>query len=146
MEIKFALNISDKVRNVKSVFDELEHWINSTIFQKDYGKDLQEIYIGWICVSPEFDQFFKPRKPRYYSEKQMSVDGHNYFLNKALELEIKLDFVTVGSSNLTEVYNIIYKALIEALRGSINADKKIQDFDSEQLILDLDGNIRNINS
>ncbi len=146
MEIKFALNISDKVRNVKSVFDELEHCVNSTIVQKDYGKNLQEIYIGWICVAPEFDQFFKPRKPRYYNEKQMAVDGHNYVLNKVLELEIKLDFVAIGSSNLTEVYSLTYKALIEALRASIKANKKIQDFDSERLISDLEGNIRNINS
>ena len=87
-------------------------WINdlsvelkSFFENQNYGKDLDELYFGLITVKPEFDQFFKKKRPRYRPEERiLNVDGIEFKTNNCVEIDIKIEF--------TEIYELKKEKLI----------------------------------
>jgi len=83
MIIKLAQNLSEDAlvleEYIKYLSDELESYFKDKIYAT-----VKEFHIGIICVSKEFDAFFKPRNLLFDKEE------------KLLEIEIKLDFNTVS--------------------------------------------------
>lgn len=138
MEIKFALNISDSTSRFKKVFDDVENKVNALISNQQYGNDLLTIYVGWICVTTEYEPFFKPRRPKYYQNKEMSVDGRPFFLINTLEYEIKLDYAAIHLFTLDQFGIFIEKQLITTLISTIMKNKKIKDFNADLLFKDLE--------
>jgi hypothetical protein len=79
---------------------EQNNWINDLsnelelFFEnKNYGKDLNELYFGLITVKPEFDQFTKKRRPRYKpGERTSNVDAIEFKSNNCAEIDCKIEF------------------------------------------------------
>ena len=79
---------------------EQNNWINDlslelkTFFKtRNYGQDLKELYFGLITVKPEFDQFFKKKRPRYRpGERTSHVDGIEIKSNNCVEIDCKIEF------------------------------------------------------
>jgi hypothetical protein len=86
-------NLSNEQNSWNTEFsDELKHFFKN----KNYGVDLKELYIGLITIKPEFDQFFKKRRPRYRpGEKSSVVDGITITTTNCVEIDIKIDYTEV---------------------------------------------------
>lgn len=138
MKIKFALNISDGTSRFKKVFDDVENKVNALISNQQYGNGLLTIYVGWICLTPEYEPFFKLRKPKFYQNKEMSVVGRCFFLVNALEYEIKLDYTIIHSFTLDQFELFIEKQLITSLISTIKGNKKITELNADLLFKDLE--------
>jgi len=134
MEIKFALNISDKINKFKKVFDEFEEKIGTLIRNKEYGSDLSMIYVGWICVAPEYEPFFKIHKPKYYQNRQATIDGLGYKMVNTLEYEIKIDYTEILNSSYDDLNSILTNKLAYSLKNIVKKNKKIKDFNLDELI------------
>lgn len=111
-------------------------WINdlsvefkSFFESRNYGKDLNELYFGLITVKPEFDEFFKKKRPVYRpGERTSSVDGIEIKSNNCVEISCKL--------NYDEVFLLKKAVLIERVCGELLVESicltrlsKLRDFD-----------------
>ena len=99
--------------------------LNLFFKEKNYGKRIEKIYTGIICVSKGFEPFF-PIRPLKVMKKE-----------PALEYEIKLDFETFKSSDEEQRKSLLisefFKKTKEYLMG-----KNIKGFEKEQFIKDLE--------
>lgn len=70
---------------------------------KSYLNVVEEYFIAIICVSPGFDEFFKPKRPKYYDDKIINVKGlpepDDIHMKHHFYCEIKLDFYSFFPSN-----------------------------------------------
>ena len=108
----------------------------TTFFElKQYGDGLQTIYIGIICVSPEFDFFFKVRTPQYYKRKTIIQDDRPYELNNTLIYDIKLNYDKVIKAHKNELIEILSEEVIKSLQAFKSV--KIKSFDSERFVHDI---------
>ena len=53
-----------------SRIDELSVELGNYFATRNYGIGLDAIYIGLITVDKEFEEFFKPKRPKYFSQKE----------------------------------------------------------------------------
>ncbi|CAD0007110.1 hypothetical protein FLACHUCJ7_03180 [Flavobacterium chungangense] len=130
--MKFALalytsaEIKKETRFLVHFSDELEKSFNN----KKYGDDLMEIVIGIICVSPVFEQFFKPRKPKYTKDKKhVKSEGFEYDIEKCLEFDLKLDFEIIKKASDDEAKKYLSKEILKSLDIINTMKSKIKDFD-----------------
>jgi hypothetical protein len=137
MEIKFAINASVGIKNIDDILKGIEDQVKLALMGKYYGSDLMEIYIGWIYVSPEYDSFFKPRRPKFYESEQITIDGKKHELIKALECEIKLNYQVIKKETDTRIKLLVWNELLRSLTVNIMSVKKIKNFNTAKMIDDL---------
>lgn len=130
-----SVEISKQVMFITSFSDELKkHFMN-----KDYGNDLKEIAIGVICVSIGFENFFKPRKPKYTKDvKKVESEGFSYEIEKCLEYDVKLDFATFKNSTEEENRKLLAREILSSLSVLGGMKSKIKDFETEKFKADLE--------
>lgn len=111
----------------KDLLPKLEYLTNLSLRIEDhfklrkYGLAVDTITIGIICVSPEFDFFFKVRNK--YSKK-----------NKLIEFDIKIEYQSVKKVSDNEIENIILNSIQEQI--FIIDEFDIAGFESEQFKAD----------
>jgi len=117
---------------------EQNNWINdlsneleSFFENRNYGKDLNELYFGLITVKPEFDQFFKKKRPVYKNGERTSyVDGIERKSNNCVEISCKLEFNQVIELKKTElIEKVCGELLIES--DCLTRLSKLKNFDFE---------------
>lgn len=138
--MKFALTqeVSEQLLSngvsdhIQSLSNELSEFLKS----KNYGNDLLKIYVGIICVSPEFDIFFKVRKPKYKKSKVGPIeDGRHSGLENSLSYDIKLDYNKFTIASESEVFRMLAIEIMKSL-VVFNA-LRIKNFDREQFEKDV---------
>lgn len=101
--------------------NELDLEMEEFFLNKSYSDNVNEFFIGLICVSPGFDEFFKPKRPKYYNDKILKARGlpgpEDIHLKNRFSCELKLDYATFFPSNKEEGYNIIAKSILEFLEA-----------------------------
>ncbi|MCB2407459.1 hypothetical protein [Hymenobacter lucidus] len=119
--------------------------LKSLLLDKSYGNDIQELCIGVICVSPEFNTFFKVRRPRYQRAKRTYKGTYApYTLEKYLTYDIALPYQeAVKASN-----GLLYQLLIERLLSSFElialGQKKYPDFDTKTFTTEVSNLLQHI--
>lgn len=107
---------------------------------KSYSDDVEEYFIGLICVSPGFDEFFKPKRPKYYDDKILKARGlpgpKDIHIKHRFSCELKLDYAAFFSSNKEEGYNIIAQSLLKFLE-ELKYPSAIKTFDKNRFNEDM---------
>lgn len=130
-----SAEIKKETRFLIDFSDEMEKFFT----QKIYGKDLMEIVIGIICVSPIFEQFFKPILPKYTkNKKHVKSEGFKYEVEKCLEYSIKLDFETFKNFSEIEAKKHLSLEILKSLEIIETMRTKIKDFDLATFKKDLE--------
>jgi len=145
MKFGFALNLSPEINKLLEVFNSIEKEINELVSINNYGDSVNELYIGVICVSPQFEPFFKPRKPRYNKEEKIyEKEGIEYRLYKTLQYEIKLDFETMKSLNQESAKKKLASAILDSISIMDNI-KGIEKFEKKRFRDDLEALFTKLN-
>lgn len=120
--------------------NELDRKMQEFFFDESYSNDVEEYFIGLICVSPGFDEFFKPKRPKYYDDKILKARGlpgpEDIHLKNRFSCELKLDYATFFPSNKEEGYNIIAKSFLEFLE-TLKYPSVIKTFDKKKFNEDM---------
>lgn len=120
--------------------NELDLEMEEFFLNKSYSGNVNEYFIGLICVSSGFDEFFKPKRPKYYNDKILKARGlpgpEDIHLKNRFSCELKLDYATFFPSNKEEGYNIIAKSLLEFLEA-IKYPSAIKTFDKKKFNEDM---------
>ena len=115
--MKFAIvQYTNLTEEQNGWINELSNEMESFFENQNYGNDLNELYFGLITVKPEFDQFFKKRKPRYkQGETTSKVDGFEIKTNNCAEIDCKLEFNEVSELKRNElIEKVCGELLIES--------------------------------
>jgi len=144
-DIKTGIKLNFGIAQYTSLSQEQSNWINdlsvelkSFFENRDYGKDLNELYFGIIIVKPEFDQFFKVKRPRYKpGERTSFVDGFEIKSNNCVEIDCKIEFNKVSALNKTELIKKVSEEILTT-SGSLTRLSKLKDFDFNSYKVDLE--------
>lgn len=128
MQFSLVLDISREVNT--DVMLSLSSAMKNYFSNKNYGDGVKSFLIGIICVNPVFDQFAKPRRPKYIGEKTREThDDITVEYEKVFSYEIKLDFTEVTQASNEEVIEILKREILDSL--SLIDKPKISNFDKE---------------
>ena len=90
MNFGLAVNVSVEIRNKTYLIHSLSDGLEAEFKNKTYGNDIKTLTIGVLCVSPQFEQFYKKEiKPKYTKgPKAINPDGIPFTLEDSLEYDI----------------------------------------------------------
>ncbi|XHR97256.1 Imm44 family immunity protein [Mucilaginibacter sp. UC70_90] len=140
MDFGLAITVSVEIRNkthyIHSLSDELKTYFEN----KQYGNDIKSYTIGILCVSPQFDQFYKKEiKPKYTKGvKVIKPDGIPFTLEDSFEYRIKIDFETFKNADEEEARKLLAKEILASLVVFEKMKSKIKDFDMNRFKADLE--------
>ena len=138
MKIGFAPYLSMEINKYSSIINLVEKRLIENLSSKSYGNGILEIYIGIICIGPEYKQFFKPRKPKYTSDNKLYVkDGEEHTLYKTFEYDILLDYKKFSLATELHFRTMLEDEILNSLRVFDDMKSKIKDFDAEKFKKDL---------
>ena len=122
-----------KRQAIKEVSDVAKNLVASN----DYGASIEKMLVGLIVVEPVYDDFSKPRRPRYTEHKEtMAFGSIPIVIHKTLEIEIKLNYEQVLAAEDEELKRIVASEVLNALHN-LKVPKKVTDFDKDRFVADL---------
>ena len=136
MKYSFVEHLSEDLSNRSQIVVGLSNELEKFFETRNYGSSIETFLIGLICVRPEFEQFFKPKKPKYIEEGTESHDGISVKIIKLFSYDLKLDYKLFKETEEKEICKFIAKSIIDSLT-ELALPKKVQDFDKELFELDL---------
>lgn len=135
MEFGLAKYLSTDLTNKSKIIQGYSERLSAFFKSKYYGNGLKDISVGIICVSPEFESFFKPRKPKFTKSKTVVIDGLSTVYDHVFECDVELDYESFKKANNEEMLKIIATGLVSIL--DVLKEKKIRDFDIDRFQQDL---------
>ena len=142
MELKISVidsSISwEKSVSKRQAIKEVSEAASNLVASNDYGESIEKMLVGLIVVEPVYDDFSKPRRPRYTEHKETKAFGSiPIVIHKTLEIEIKLDYGQVLASEEEELKRIVASEVLNALHN-LKVPKKVTDFDKDRFEADID--------
>jgi hypothetical protein len=139
-KMDFSLTQESNLEGDKNIqLIEFSNSLKEYFIIKSYGEDLNHFVIGIICVKPEFETFFKVRKPRYKAiDKIKLLDGNTVELIGVYGYDIKLNFNEFVSATETESRKILAQEILNSLSNLEDLPKKVKDFDKERFKEDIE--------
>jgi hypothetical protein len=136
LAVNVSVEISNKAHYIQSLSNDLEAYFKN----RTYGIDIKSYTIGIVCVSPQFDQFYKKDiKPKYTRGiKVINPDGIPFTLEDSFEYRIKIDYESFKSADEEEAKKILTKKILASLVVFEQMRKKIKDFDMNGFKADLE--------
>ncbi|MCF1753314.1 hypothetical protein [Mariniradius sediminis] len=105
---------------------------------RDYGEDLSQFYFGLITLKPEFDQFFKMKRPRQRpGERPSYFDGIEIKSNNCVEIDCKIEFSQVSALKKDKLIEKVYDELLTE-SDCLTRLSKLKKFDFESYKSDLE--------
>ena len=142
MELKISVidsSISwEKSVSKRQAIKELSDAANNMVVSNDYGKSVEKMLVGLIVVEPVYDEFSKPRRPRYTEHKEtMAFGSIPIVIHKTLEIEIKLDYGQALAAEDEELKRIVASEVLNTFQN-LKVPKKVTDFDKDRFVADID--------
>lgn len=137
MEFAIVLHVSEEMIKKMDFTNDWNQQFKAFFQGKEYGKDISSYLVGVTCVSPQFEPFFKVRKPTYIEKKIETHDDFSVEISKSYGYDIKLDFNVVLNSNKEDIKKILASEIKNSLSHLDSLPKKIKDFNKDRFKGDL---------
>jgi len=138
--MELGLAIIGNIDQTKSnLIVKLSDEMNAVFINKNYGNSIKSYTIGIVCVSPQFEQFFKVKKPKYTMGKKIIYpDGLPFTLEDSFEYSIKINFDDFAKVDGPSAVKILAKEILYSLKVLDELKGKIKDFDIVKFKEDLE--------
>lgn len=128
----------EKCANKRQALRERTETVSNFVSEKDYGESIETILVGLLADDSIYDDFSKPRRPRYTEHKETKAFGSiPIVIHKSLELEIKLNYEQVLAAEGKEFIEMIALEVLNLFHG-MKLPKKVTDFDRDRFVADMD--------
>lgn len=112
--------------------------LQASLQPKDYGEGLQEFFLGFLCVSPEFQAFAKPQRDRYTKDRKVHYrDGFQIVRERTFECEVALSYETVLTATPEDVVRLMSQEVLLAVDRLVKQQSKLGAFDLAALRQDV---------
>ncbi len=139
MNVGLAIFTSVGVHNT-SVISALSHDLKNYFSEREYGQDIKSYVIGIVCMSPQFEQFYKEKKPKYTKEKEvLKPDGIPVTIENTFEYSIKIDYESFKNADEENARKLLAKEILVSLVVFEKFKSKIKGFDMNGFKADLEG-------
>ena len=129
MKIGLAVTKTKDIEDKQFVFTKIDNILESYFLSKNYGSGISELYIGIICVAPEFEQFFNEEtKPKYSGG--------------ILEYRIKLNYNIFKEKDIKDATTMLVKDILKSVTIIEGLKAKIKDFNIQLFESDLEALFR----
>ena len=119
-------------------FQAMQLHLQAYLQSRHYGEALQEFFLGFLCVSPEYRMFAKPRRDRYTKDRKVQYrDGFEIVREKAFECEIELPYELVLKASPEEVVRLMSREVMLAVDRLSKQLPKLGAFDLASLRQDV---------
>lgn len=139
MNFGLAIIVSVEIRNKTYIIQSLSDDLEAEFKNKTFGNDIKSFILGILCVSPQFEQFYKKEiKPKYTKgPKVMNMDGIPFTLENSFEYRIKIDYENFKNADELGARKILAREIIGSLAVFDTMRSKIKDFDLASFKTDL---------
>jgi len=138
MNFGLAIISTAEIKGKSSVIQVLSDDLKTFFRNKKYGDEIKTLTIGIVCVSPQFEKFFKQKKPRYTKGKKIvHPDGIPFTLEDDFEYDIKIDFNEVVDADEMKMRKILAREILDSLSVLDGFKSKIKYFDIDRFKMDL---------
>jgi hypothetical protein len=125
-----ALAVAPELEAAFAAFRTTQSRLQAYIEHKHYGEDIQEFFLGFICVSPMYNSFFKPRRDRYTKARKVShKDGFEIVRERTFECEVLLPYDTLATASIEEVKSLLTQEVIQTVERLHKQQSKLKYFD-----------------
>ncbi|MGI4742704.1 MAG: hypothetical protein ACRYG7_46695 [Janthinobacterium lividum] len=133
-----AIAHTPELENVFASFRATQSRLQTYMEHKDYGEDIQAFLLGFICVSPAYNSFFKPRRDRYTKARKVShKDGFEIVRERMFECEVLLPYDTLATASIEEVKGLLTQEVLQAVERLHKHKPKLESFDIHSFIQDI---------
>jgi hypothetical protein len=133
-----AFAITPELLEAFASFRATQSRLQAYMEHKDYGEDIQEFLVGFICVSPAYHSFFKPRRDRYTKARKVShKDGFEIVRERTFECEVLLPYDTLITASIEEVKRLLTQEILQAVERLHKQNLKFKFFDIESFTQDV---------
>ncbi len=132
MKFKLGISVSREVDSalIINISNKLEDFFN----EENYGDGVKGITIGLICVSENYEAFFKINKPKYTKEKKVKgIDGITYYTENSFTYDCKINFNTYQSANDIGRKKLVSENIL-SISKEVFKKKRIKDFNEDDFI------------
>ena len=138
--MKIGITLETNLGGIRNVWiHNLSDSLNDHFKDKSFGDDLKELLIGIIVVAPEFDFFFKVRKPKYrQGKKVLTLHGNQYEVEDSVGYDVKLDYSKYSSYQEDEFMSHLKSEIFSSIQ-ILNQIKRLKKFDFEAFAAELEG-------
>ena len=110
-----------------TIINEIESNLNDYFSNQNYGDNIEQVYIGIICVSKDFEQFFPLSDKIKINRKPPEI-----------EYGVKLDFNYYKALSYDDKKAHIYSEILKRSEIML-VTRRVNDFDRERFLTDLRG-------
>lgn len=138
-KISQEIDLEAKEKSLIILFlsDKLSEYLN----KRDYGRGVQNFFIGCICVKPRggYEEWFKIRKPKYKELVKIKLlDNSIKELKGVFSYDINLNFDVFVNNTDIENKKLLASEILNSLFNLDNLPKRVKDFDKEKFKSDLE--------
>lgn len=144
MKVIITLEIDRDAERQSYLINYLSKDLEGYFDDRNYGQDLQTLFIGCICIKtkPGYEEWYKKRKPKYieYKKSKSRITGQEIEIIKTYSYDIKIDnddydeFISVSDEDCKK---ILAREILQSLSYLDLLTKKIKDFDNEKFKEDM---------
>lgn len=141
MEFGLSEYVSVEISKKSYLITSLSEDIKDFLKDKEYGESLNSLFIGIICVSPQFETFFKSRNPKYTKNKKTFISKTTkvkYAIENCLEYDVKICFEEFNNGLEVDCRKLLANGILQSLKVVEGMKVKIKDFNFEEFKADLE--------
>lgn len=129
MFIGLALEIDSAIEHLCVAVHSLDKRLETFFPDKNYGLDVENIFVGVILTGPGSERLHPIRKLKYQKVLRIKIPGKVLEKKNVLQYDIKPDYEIFSRLNVEQARQHVAKALINSV-GLLERDKaKFPDFD-----------------
>lgn len=129
MRVGLALEIDSTLDHLASVVAEIDRAFKSFFSDREYGNDVENIFVGIILTGPGSERTHPVRKLRYKKVHKVRIPGNQIELRNVVEYDIKPDFESFRQADIGEARRQLANELVGSLPILEKHQSKFPEFD-----------------
>ena len=140
MNVGLGIYMDEELERLGNGLGRIDETLKRFFETKDYGKDVESIFIGLILTGPGSEKFHPVRLLRYRKvvNLHIRVTGQRLKHEKVVTFSVKPDYSVLRRSNAEEAGKFISESILMATEQMVTAQKRFPDFDVAKFRRDLE--------
>ena len=129
MRVGLALEVDSALDHLAVIVAEIDQELKTFFSDRQYGTDVENIFVGIILTGPNSERIHPTRNLRYKKLYRIRIPGKNIELRNVVEYDIKPDFEIFLRADASEARLHLVAELVRSLEVLKKHQSKFPSFD-----------------